>query len=130
MKRTALREAHQVNDGGSLREHILSAEDIGSKIEHVPEWKCDIKLLMLTAKERDDYFKRCSDGKDGYIPELMVFHIIIACASDPVTGKRIFTVDDIEALKNKNGAVISRIARAAMKLNRLRNEDVGEAEKN
>ena len=94
----------------SRRDTILQADDLGESIEDVPEWGIDIKLRGMTGKQRMRYIES-SKGRDR---EYMYSDILIATAYDPDSGEKMFDDADREALSEKSGLVLERLALKVM----------------
>ncbi len=94
----------------SLRDTILTADDLGESIEDVPEWGVKILLRGMTAKQRMRYVEN-SKGRDR---EYMYSDILIVTAYDPETGEPVFDPADREALAEKSGLVCERLALKVM----------------
>ena len=102
----------------SLRDTILSADDLKESIEDVPEWGVKILLRGMTGRQRVLYVESAGDRR-----EFMYSDILIATAYDPETGKPVFDPADREALAEKSGGVLERLALKAMKLSGVSLED-------
>jgi len=85
----------------SLRDTILTADDLEESVEDVPEW--DVKILLS-----------------------MYSDILIATALDPETQDLVFDPADREALAGKAGGVLERLALKVMKLSGVSVEDAEE----
>lgn len=106
----------------TLRETILQADDIEETIVEVPEWG-DVKLMLrsLTGKER----VRLYDSVTGKAKQFVYADILIATARDPESGDPVFDPADREALADKSGNVLDRMASVVLGLSGL---DTDEAE--
>lgn len=105
----------------SLRDTILSADDLEESVEDVPEW--DVKILFrgMTGRQRIRLVERVSaTGPDR---EFMYADILIATALDPETGEQVFDPADREALTGKAGGVLERLALIVMKLSKVSIDD-------
>lgn len=109
----------------SLRDTILTATDIQEKLVTVPEWD-DVKLLLrgMTGKQRIELVDRAT--ATGKQKVFMYADILIAVTYDPDTGDLVFDPADREALSDKAGGVLERLAQIAMELSGV---SVEEAEK-
>lgn len=111
----------------SLRDKILKASDIAQEDVEVPEWDVTIRVMSPTGRER----LRLIQGSmvDGEVDiEKMTAAVVIATATDPETGEKIFTADDVDALLEKSGKAFERVSAAAMRVSGM-NEDVVESGK-
>ena len=106
----------------SLRDTILTADDLGEQIIDVPQW--DVKVLIrgfdgiMRSKVQDLATQKGSEAA------YMNADILILVARDPDTGELIFDKADREALSLKSGAAIELVVLAAI---RMSGADVEEA---
>lgn len=114
----------------SLRESILSADDLTREVMDVPEWGVSIELRTPDAATRGRMVARwiAADGDQAEIAASIHTTMIVLCAYDPVTGERLFDPDsdDVMLLAQKNGAVVQRVGEAAMRLAGMTAEVVDE----
>ena len=97
------------------REAILGAQDLKRQTVTVKEWGGEVIVTEMSAARRLEFEKRLpADGNDGMVWPLLV----LFCAVDE-GGHPLFSPDDVEALQAKNGKVIQRIGKVALKLNRI-----------
>ena len=69
----------------------------------------------MSAARRLEFEKRLpADGDDNLVWPLLV----LFCAVDEA-GQPLFSPDDMEALKEKNGKLIARVGRVALKMNKI-----------
>lgn len=115
------------------REQILQAQDVEIKKISVPEWDGDIFIRQLTRKEQDEYLKRqfekpkISTRTGAQIDQQVDMSMNIyghdaylcACSICNDKGERLFSVKDIQALDDKNGIVIGKIAQEIIKFSEL-----------
>ena len=102
----------------SLRDTILTANDLDESIEDVPEWGVKVTMRGMTAKQRIELVDRAPKDK-GY----MYSDILIELAHDPETGDQIFEKADREALSGKSGGVQERLALVALTLSGVSTDD-------
>lgn len=119
----------------SLADQILGASDIESATLDVPEWGVTLELRSPSAEERAAFITRFmpddwSEADENYRPDLTVMYCaaIITMSHDPLTGERVFEMNDstMAALAQKNGAVVERVALEAMKLAGIEKDAVEE----
>lgn len=106
----------------TLRDAILAAEDIRHEIVEVPEWGVSVEVRGLTAKARADLLQNAQDGRGGISLAKAYPMLVIACCYDPESGAPVFDPADREALENKSGAALERVALAAARLSGLDSE--------
>ncbi len=105
----------------SLRDIVLAADDLQESVEDIPEWGVQILFKGMTGRERIRLVERVSaTGPDR---EFMYSDIIIATALDPDTGKPAFDPADREALADKSGGVLERLAAKVMELSGVSIDD-------
>jgi hypothetical protein len=105
----------------NLREKILQAKEALEPLE-VPEWGgITVYLQGLTVNDRQ---KIREQG------ETVDVAALLCQAVRDETGKRLFTEEDIPALREKNAALLDRILLRWYELNGLTAKAVEEAEKN
>lgn len=114
----------------SLRDEILAAKDIKEEPVSIPEWGGGkFTVREMNGQDRFDFYAACMvDGK--FSGAVSPFAVVALSLYDGTTGERIFTVDDIPALKTKSGAVIERVSAIGMRLSGLSETEVEAAEKN
>jgi len=99
----------------SLRERILSAQDIQSERVHVPEWDVEVEVRSMTGAQRARVLQGAT--VDGEIDLERLYPILlIETTYDPESGERIFNPADRDALNSKNSGALERIAKVAMRL--------------
>ena len=97
----------------ALRDQILSVVDVQTEEIHVPEWGVTVVCKGMTGRERSNYFEAAQDDTAlwKFAPRMIVANVI-----DPDTHESIFTVADIDALSDKNGAALDRLAKSISRL--------------
>lgn len=114
----------------SLRERLLSMEDIGGESLTVRGWG-EIWIRELNGLERHKLFTDSIDLKTGrLIAEKLFINVIIACACDINTKSLIFKEEDRDRLGRKNGLVLDEIVTVAYRLNGIGEYAIRAAEKN
>lgn len=95
---------------------ILAAEDRPIVDVDVPEWGGEVALRAMSAAAAIDFLEETQTGNakktDGMVK------IIQQCAVDE-SGRALFTVEDLEKLREKSLPVLLRLQDAALKLNGL-----------
>lgn len=113
----------------SIRDQILSTDDIVQEDMIIPEWG-DVKILVrsMTAGERTSMMGAAYNQDSGSMNFGSIYGLIIVkSVYDPDTGTPVFSEDDIPTLNEKNGAVVERIAQTAMRLAGLTTDSLDEA---
>lgn len=100
----------------SLRDRILSANDIATRIFHVSEWGVDLEIRTLSTLDRTRMIKACSDSEGNVDLEKMYPLLIIASAYDPETGEKVFEQSDMDAISDKSASAVERVAKVAMEM--------------
>jgi hypothetical protein len=108
------------------REAILGAQDLKRQTVTVKEWGGEVILTELTADRRLEFEKMLpADGEDEKIWQLLVTFCAVDEAGDPL-----FSLEDVQALGKKNGKVVARVGRVALKMNRMGAAQERELEEN
>ena len=103
-------------------ESILAAEDFKYAEVECPEWGGTVRVRSLSGGQRAQITQRVNDKQLDELDELLA---VMACVDED--GSRIFTNKDIAALKKKSAAVVTRIAKKALEISGIGNEN-GEIE--
>ena len=114
----------------NLREKIFSAGDIEKELVEVKEWGVTLEIRSMTGAQRARVMAHAVDEKgkpdlEKVYPDLLIYTIY-----DPESGELVFSESDRGELMKKNGAIIERLARVAMRLSGIGEQAVEEAEKN
>lgn len=116
---------------GALKDKILQADDLEKKQVYIAEWDVTVEVRSLTGKQRASIIKSVMspEGKIEFI-DRMYGDLLIACCYDPENGEPLFADTDKDALNNKNGSALENIARVAMDLSGLSEQEAQDMEKN
>lgn len=110
------------------RDQILAAKDLKTEVVKVKEWGGEVIVTMMDGEGRDLFESSLqTDGKrdlKNFRAKLLAF-----CIVDD-KGERLFSESDIVALGKKSAAVLTRLADAATRLNKMSEADVEELAKN
>ena len=106
---------------------IFAAEDFNYADVECPEWGGTVRVRSLSGGQRSVITQRIQVKETDELEELLT---VMGVVNED--GARIFTNKDIEALKKKSNAPISRIAKKIMEISGIGNADeaVNEAKKN
>jgi hypothetical protein len=97
------------------RDAILGAQDLKRQTVTVKEWGGEVIVTEMTAARRLEFERQLpEEASDGQVWPLLV----LFCAVDEA-GEPLFTAEDMQALSKKNGKVVTRVGRVALKLNRM-----------
>ena len=116
----------------SLRDDILSADDLPTTEVEVPEWGVTVFVRAMTGTERDVYESNLIEQKDLPMSKRLAnmrAKLVVLCTVD-ADGNRIFNDDDINAVGSKSSSAVSRVAVVAQHLNALTDNDVEEIAEN
>lgn len=105
-------------------DQILAADDLGLKEVKVKEWNGSVFIRVMSVGERDEY-ERMWLGKRDTGPDNFRTEYLVRTLCDE-KGNLLFTRDKVERLRQKSGAVMSRLFDAAIKHNSMSEEDVEE----
>lgn len=125
-------DAKQNGHGSLTREQILAAIDQKIEAVEVPEWGGTVYVRNLTGKARDAFESsryKMVNGKPEIIHQNTRAALLAASLCN-AEGLLIFTQQDIEALGEKNGAVLDRLFDVAQRLAGMRAKDQEERAKN
>jgi len=97
----------------ALRDQILSVVDVQTEEVHIPEWGVTVLCKGMTGRERSNYFEQAQEDTAmwKYAPRMIVANVI-----DPDTKEPIFTNKDIDAIADKSGAALDRLAKVISRL--------------
>lgn len=113
------------------RTDILNADDLVTEDIPVPEWGGEVRIRMLTGKERDDFeasiVEMRKDGTqkrnmDNFRARLVALCVIVP--SGPDAGRQMFVTADIKQLGSKSSKALQRVFNACQALNAVSDEDV------
>jgi hypothetical protein len=109
------------------REQILAADDLKSEDVEVPEWGGSVRVIVMTGAARDAFQERMAESDKS----ISYFHnsLLVATAVGD-DGAALFTASDMEALREKSAAAVTRVATVAERLNGFGAKAVETAEKN
>lgn len=88
-----------------------------------------IRIRVMTGAERDAYEAAIVDARIAKKPYSVRTLLIAFCASDE-SGARLFGDEDIEAIGKLPGPMAERLVLVALRVNKLRQRDLTELEKN
>lgn len=105
------------------RDSILAAQDIKIELVNVPEWGGAVYVRGLTGAERAEYEMGLVEMKGGKVVKVNSTdsypRLALCCcvdSDDPATAQRLFNDADLDALRQKSGAPLARIAKVALRL--------------
>lgn len=120
MTRNGSAPVADVTDVASVRilsvEDILSAEDLTSETVPVPEWGGHV-VIRGFSKAREFAIREEAMGPEGLDEQRFEMLLFINGVVEPQ-----FTVDQLEVLKEKSGAVIDRVLARIMDISGLSKE--------
>ena len=107
----------------NIREKVFAADDIGTELVPVPEWGVEVQVRGLTLGQRNDALTE-SRGEDGVLNLSQYYAlIIIATVLDPADGTHVFLDDDVENLLAKSSNPADNLAKKALALSGLTEQD-------
>ena len=108
----------------SIKEKILTSQDLNPEKLHVPEWGVDVYIRVMSGFERDSFEAEIGgDGKRNLANIRAKLAVRVLCDE---TGKRIFELKDAAELGQKSAAALDRIFTVATRVNRIGEKDVDE----
>jgi hypothetical protein len=108
------------------REAILGAQDLKRQTVAVKEWGGEIILTELTADRRLEFEKLLP--KDG--DEARIWQLLVAFCAVDEAGAALVSLEDVRALGQKNGKVLARVGRVALRMNKVGGTQERELEEN
>jgi hypothetical protein len=114
-----------------LRKSIFEADDIGREVVDVPEWEVKVEVRGMNGKARATFLRRATNPADGTLEyEKFYPELLIATIHDPESGEKVFESADRDAINEKSGAALERLALVAQRLSGLGAADVEAAKGN
>lgn len=110
------------------KEQILAANDLGLLELPVPEWGGSVFIRVMTAGERDSYENEWLTNKNKGVDNFRTKFLQRVLCDDK--GTLLFTPGEIDALAKKSAKAVGHVWEAAMRHNKLTDEDVEELAKN
>ena len=107
---------------------IFGAADLKHEDVAVPQWGGTVRVRMMTGLERDEF--RAALAVEGGVPVGQMAAVLVASACIDDQGERMFSLDEVEALRKKSATALDTLAAVAMRLNGLGAVAVEAAEKN
>lgn len=107
---------------------ILGASDLPHEDVPVPAWGGTVRVRTMTGAERDEF--RTSIASEDGVPVGKFSAALLAATCIDEAGKRLFSMDDMEALQTKSASSLDAPAAVAMRLNGLGATAVEDAVKN
>jgi hypothetical protein len=97
-----------------LRDAILSVVDVHMEEVVMPEWGGITVLCKgMTGRERSNYFQSNSNEEEiwKYAPRMIISNVL-----DPDTKEPIFSEKDLDAVADKSGLALDRLAKVVSRL--------------
>ena len=110
------------------KDAILAVADMTRETVAVPEWGGEVCVRAMSGSERDAFESHCFANKDQPFLNARA-KLASLCVCDDA-GARLFTDSDVAALSAKSAAALDRIYDVAIRLSRMRKEDLETSEKN
>ncbi len=115
------------------REQILAASDLRIEEVDVPEWGGSVFVRNLNGRARDRFessrYKIDANGTVEVIHENPRATLLALSLCNEL-GELLFSIADVQAIGEKNGAVLDRLFDVAQRLSGLRPKDLEEKLKN
>ncbi|MBU9154207.1 hypothetical protein KTD28_06240 [Burkholderia gladioli] len=108
------------------RDQILAARDLETEVVHVPEWGGDVRIGVMSGKAREVLMDSLAEQQ----PLSRFQALMLASTIVDDDGAPIFSADDVEQLRCKSTEVLVRLVEIAMRLNKIGQTAVEDAEKN
>ena len=102
----------------SLKDTILSADDLGYIEVHVPEWDVTVGVRGMDGAEQIRMQKAAAGRDDHFYADLCVALVV-----DPETRQPVFEPADRDALMHKSGAALERIGQAVLAMSQISDDE-------
>lgn len=112
----------------SLRDTILSVDDLGKETLVIPEWSATIEIRGMTGLGRAQIFGVGKNDNDSELETRWFF--ISTQVYDPETKALLFQASDKDAVMGKSATVIDAILEVIYRINGYNKTAVEDAEKN
>lgn len=122
-----------------LKDKILAAPDLKAESLEIPEWDVTVEVRGMSGKLRAKFVEMAyqngmgseqDQAKMGAAMLPLFPEFVLDGVYDPENGEKVFAAGDLEALLQKNGQVLERIALKVIELSGLNEKAVDEAGKN
>jgi len=110
------------------KEQILAADDLGLLEVPVPEWGGSVYIRVMSVGERDSYENEWMANKSTGVTNFRSKFLQRVLCNDK--GELLFTKEEVDALAKKSARVVGTLWEAAMRHNKLTDQDVEELAKN
>lgn len=107
------------------REAVLSAKDVATEDVEVPAWGGKIRVRSMTVAEQNEFARRASSQE-----KTSVGAWLVAALAVDENGGQLFTTEDVAALEKKNAKAVAAVVEAILKVNKIGEKEVNDAEKN
>ncbi len=118
-------------NGDSLRDKILEADDLQTEAVEIPEWDCTVYVRGMSGIKRDELENYLISSRKGSVLDVRGWKarttIATACNED---GELIFGSTDVEALNLKSSRALNRIFEVAQRLSGVDVDEAKEIAKN
>lgn len=115
----------KASNGALSRAAILAAADLRTERVPVPEWGGDVWVRQMNGAQLDAYRAEV-EARQGVASSAL---IVALCCCDK-SGERLFTAEDVPALMEKSPVALARIQAAAVRVNAMDIDAIGDAKKN
>ncbi len=122
------------------KDAILDADDKEVEEVRVPEWATDgddtVYVRSLTGQTRDEFVQACldrsrsDDPRDVNVQGMEGLLLTKTMCADPEGEELLFDKDDVEALRQKSGKALERVAKVARRLSGLTEDAIEDLAKN
>lgn len=96
---------------------ILAAQDLPFEDVAVKEWGGSVRIRTMSGKERDEF--RAAVAEEAGMKIGAFSAALLATTIVDEAGNRLFSVEDVEALRGKSSKALDALAAVAMRLNGL-----------
>lgn len=110
-------------------EQVFKTQDIpDAELVNVPEWGGSLYVRVMSGTERDRWELMVEPGIKSKNANVRAA-LVAMCACD-ANGKRVFSDGQAAQLGSKSSVALDRLFSAAQRINKIRDADIEELEKN
>lgn len=111
------------------RAAFFDAQDLKHEDVEVPQLGGSVRIRMMTGAERDEFREHMATFENGVPVSTMSAALLVQTCIDE-SGARMFSMEEIDQLREKSAVALDTMAKVAMRLNGLGNAAVADAAKN
>lgn len=103
-----------------LGDEILALDDLKKERVHVQQWDLDVYVREMSGAERQEFLKIARDEKQHARAEAW----LVALVAEDSNGEKIFTIDQVDSLMQKNAKALDILGKVILALNKIGDEAI------